>query len=417
MTNKTIAFIFSQFPCYDETFILRELNQLKKTGLRFRIYSLKTPPPGQIVHEEARDLAATTVYLPFLSFGVLRMNLFYLFRYPARYLSTFWLIIRGNAGSFNFLWKTLVMWPKAVGFAWLLRRQGVRHVHGQWATYPATTALIISRLNKGIFTFTGHAHDIYMDTTMLDTKLCAAKFVTTCTADNKRHLLNVARRMDPDFDAEKIIINYHGIDLSRFRFREKNKNNAVFHILSVGSLLKAKGFPYLVEACRILKDEGVPFRCTIAGGGPLEISLKRQINRLNLKEDIELTGYIKQEHLLPLYQQADMFILLMIPGLHWGIPNVLVEAAASGLPVVCTLLDPVPELIQNGKTGFIVPAKDPRTVAEVIQKLYKDPNLRQEVTRSARKVVEKKFDTVRNSEQLRDLFLNCKTDFFNSPGG
>lgn len=421
--SSIVSFIFSQFPAYDETFILREMSQLQATGLKFQIYSLKTPK-DKIIHDEAKDLAKTTKYMPFVSLKLILINFFFLLRHPLRYLSSFFLVFFGNLKSFNFLIRTLVLWFKAVGFAWVARKDCITHVHGQWATYPATVALIIARLNKIPFSFTGHAHDIYLDTTMLAEKLNQASFVTTCTGDNKRYLLSISKgegrkskievnrtsNLEPltsDY-SDKIIINYHGVDLRRFAPIQVTSHQSPvtrkFKILSVGSLLECKGFEYLIDACKILKEEGIEFECTIAGGGRLEHNLKCQISNLKLDNEVKLTGYITQDKLIPIYKQADVFVLAMVPEIHWGIPNVLLEAMAAGVPVVCTMLPSIPELVEDGKTGFIIPAKDSTAIALAVEKLYKDKELRERIVVSGRKVVEEKFDVVKNSLMLKRLF-------------
>ena len=203
---------------------------------------------------------------------------------------------------------------------------------------------------------------------------------------------------------KKIIVNRHGIDLTRFKRQEESSHNhKPFTILSVGSLLECKGFSFLIEACAVLKDRGLGFRCIIAGGGKLEKNLRAQIQTLELNDTVELTSYITQDKLIPLYQQADVFVLAMVPEIHWGIPNVLIEAMAAGAAVVCTMLPSIPELIEDGKTGFIIPEKNPGAIASAVEKLYSDVTLRRNIVRDALKVVEEKFDTVKNARQLKEL--------------
>ena len=422
--ESKVAFIFSQFPCYDETFILREMNELRSAGLEFEIYSLKSPK-DKIIHEEAKELAQKTHYLPFVSLKLQGCDLFFLFHHPGRYFSAFFGTLFRLLKSSELFFKTGCLWYKAVGFARLAREQGITHVHGQWATYPATVAYIISKLNNIPFSFTGHAHDIYLDTTMLAFKIKQAKFVVTCTDNNKRYLsgllkakpfLSFADMPRLSLDADKIIVNYHGVDLRRFAPSQVasppsaslgtpfGRKSQVFKILSVGSLLECKGFEYLIEACRMLKEQGIDFECTIAGGGVLEENLKLKVKDEKLEDYIKFTGYITQDKLIPIYQQADVFVLVMEPEIHWGIANVLIEAAAASVSLVCTMLPSIPELVEDGKSGFIIPAKDPAAIAVVVEKLYRDEALRKRIGEAGRKVVEEKFDVVKNARKLKQLF-------------
>lgn len=400
-----ITFIFSQFPCYDETFILREMSRLQATGLKFDIYSLKTPK-DKIIHDEAKELAKSTYYLPFFSLKLLGYDLFFLFRHPGRYFTAFFQALIFNLKSPNFFLKTCALWYKAVGFAWLAHQGKITHVHGQWATYPATVAFIISKLNNIPFSFTGHAHDIYLDTTMLAFKMRRAKFIVTCTEDNKKYLGHLASRFQRFNVSSKIIVNYHGVDLRRFAPSPEHRSpvTSKFKILSVGSLLPCKGFEYLIEACRILKEEGIEFECTIAGGGKLLSSLQSSVISLQLKDHVKITGFITQDKLIPIYQQADVFVLAMVPEIHWGIPNVLLEAVAAGVPVICTMLPSIPELIKDGETGFIIPSEDPVAIAVILEKLYREPELRKKVGQAGRRIVEEKFDVVKNAQNLKKLF-------------
>ncbi|MDP2923095.1 MAG: glycosyltransferase [Candidatus Omnitrophota bacterium] len=421
LLTPKIAFIFSQFPCYDETFIMREMNQLKMEGLNFVIYSIKRNR-DKIIHSEAEALVKDTYYLPLFSLRLFLINLFYLIRNPIRYLIVFCQVFFGNLKSPNFFLKTIISWMQAVGFAWRARKDRVIHVHGQWATFPATHAFIISKLNNIPFSFTGHAHDIYLDTTMLVKKMREAKFVTTCTEDNKKYLLRLVdapvlqRSSDrlgtvPFGDsplADKIIVNHHGVDIERFSIKKLSvpvsQCPSIFRILSVGSLLECKGFDILINACKILRDQGIDFECTIAGGGPLEKSLRSQATSFKLEEKIKFTGYITQDKLIPLYQQADVFALAMRSKIHWGIPNVLLEAMAAGSAVICTHLPSIPELIIDNKTGFIIPEENPQALVDALIRLYQNSDLRKQIASAGFEVIKEKFNIEKNAQNLIAIF-------------
>src|SRR3989338_3622593 len=130
-----IAFIFSQFPCYDETFILREMNALREEGLTFTIFSLKTPEDA-IIHPEAKELAQDTLYIPFLSLRVFFAQLFTLLIHPVRYVSALFHAVRIHVKSGDFLLKALALFPKSVYAARLFKKIKISHIHAQWATHP-----------------------------------------------------------------------------------------------------------------------------------------------------------------------------------------------------------------------------------------------------------------------------------------
>lgn len=382
-----IVFIVSKFPCYDEAFILREMHALSKQA-GIRIFSLRNNAKEKIVHDQAAELLPLTVYVPyFFSIRVLGANLRMLFTRPLRVLSALGALLTGNFKSPEFLLKSLVFFPKAVFLAdWMLREK-MDMMHAYWATYPASVAMIASKISGLPFSFTGHAHDIYLNTTNLREKIERAKFVSTCTSHNKDYLKQLA----PEVPDDRIFLNYHGLDLSKFETADK-KRGEVFQILSVGTLNPHKGFNYLIPALADLVKKGMRLHCTIIGGGPLEEDLKKQIQELGLNQEITMTGPLKQAEVIPYYKKSDLMVLMAQPEWHWGIPNVLIEAVAAKAPVITTQFGSVDELIKDGKTGLIVSPKDSKGLAEAIEKLAQDDALRTRLMEEGRKFVLENFD-------------------------
>lgn len=391
-----VAFIVSQFPCYDEAFILREIYALSKK-LDVVILSLKNPK-DPIIHDQARELLPKTIYSPyFFADFIFWIHLRTFFRRPGRYLKVLFGLILGNLKSPEFLLKSLVFFPKAVYFAHLLKKEKVTNIHAYWATYPASVALIASQLTGIPYSFTGHAHDIYLNTTDLRRKMMNATFVTTCTQLNKEHLRKVA----PLYSERRILVNYHGLELNDFAANGKLRNKT-FHIISVGTLNDHKGFQYLIPALGILKEKGLQFNCTIIGGGPLEANLKKQITMLQLESYMTMTGPLKQSEVLPFYKRADLLVLVAQPEWHWGIPNVLIEALAAKTPVITTQFGSVHELIKHQVTGLIVPPKDPEILAQNIEVLYQKDELRQQLAEAGHKIVVEQFDLRKNIDQFKE---------------
>ncbi|MFZ5801210.1 MAG: GT4 family glycosyltransferase PelF [Candidatus Omnitrophota bacterium] len=402
-----IAFIMPQFPRYDETFILREVLELKRQGLNLLVFSLRTPK-DKIVHQAADEFLDRVINLPFiLSLEILFSIFYFLISKPLRFLNSLIFLLTRYAKSPRALLKALAVFPKTIAFARICQKQNVQLVHGYWATTPTVCAMIIQRLTGIPFSFTGHAHDIHLDTVGLREKIERAQFVITCTRDNKRYLEEL---LMGENGREKIIVSYHGLDLAKFNGHYEHLGSRIehrpFRILSVGSLLDCKGFDILIDACKTLADEGRDFECAIAGGGPLEGQLKLLAKRYSLNAKVKFTGYITQEKLIPLYKSADIFVLAMKPEKHWGIPNVLLEAMAAGAAVICTMLPSIPELIKEGETGFIVPAHNPQAIAAAIKRLMDNPALRCQVAEAGKRVVEEKFDIAKNTAQLKQAFLS-----------
>ncbi len=393
-----VAFIVSQFPCYDEAFILREIYALsKKTEIL--IFSLRNSKDS-VVHDQAQELLPKTVYIPYLfSDYLLWAHLKTFFANPMRYLEILFGLILGNLKSPEFLIKNLIFFPKTIYLAEYLKKENVTNIHAYWATYPASVALIASELSGIPYSFTGHAHDIYLNTTYLAKKMMKASFITTCTQQNKQHLMKVA----PLYSDRRILVNYHGLNLNLFSVNGKTRNKT-FQILSVGTLNEHKGFKYLIAALALLREKGFQFYCTIVGGGPLEAELKKQISVLQLGSYITMTGPLKQSDVLPHYKKADLLILMAQPEWHWGIPNVLIEALAAKTAVITTQFGSVEELIRHEETGLIVPPKNPETLAKNIELLYHDEELRQKLAEAGHRIVCEKFDLDKNIQEFKERF-------------
>jgi glycosyltransferase involved in cell wall biosynthesis/2-polyprenyl-3-methyl-5-hydroxy-6-metoxy-1,4-benzoquinol methylase len=412
LLKSKIAFIMPQFPRYDETFILREILELKRQGLDMLILSLKMPK-DKIIHEQSRELIDSVINLPFVfSFQILWTNLYFLARHPIKYLGCVFFILTRFIKSPAMLTKSLAVFPKTVCFAKIARNENIKLAYGYWATTPTVSAMVLSRLLNIPYGFTGHAHDIYVDTTGLKEKIEKARFILTCTADNKRHLLelynNEKSQSKPKRIADKIIVNYHGLDLAKFcvKHSKTHSANERLRILSVGSLLPCKGFDVLIAACEILRKKGINFECTIAGGGPLEQTLKKRVKDLGLDTCMRFTGYITQDRLIPLYQKSDIFALPARLDIHWGIPNVLLEAMACGIPPITTNLPSIPELIQDKHNGLIIPDKNPQALADCIFSLYSDRSRLQILGNQAQKTIMEKFDIQTNARTIKEIFDN-----------
>jgi glycosyltransferase involved in cell wall biosynthesis len=353
--GRVIALVASQFPRYVDAYFLREITALAARGIRFRIFSLKGFD-GKVVHDAARPFLRDTVYVPFLlSWKLLRANARALVRMPGRYLNALCTVIGGCLTRPRALVLNLAVFPKSVYFAELAQSERLAHIHANWASHPATSAWVMSRLTGIPWSFAGHASDIYIENAMLREKILRASFVVTCTRHNKDYLTGVAGAGAGD----KIIVSYHGVDLEKFRpARQRSMDR--FRILTAGTLRDCKGLPDLIEAGRILANRGVSFDCTIVGDGPERSSLERRIRRAGLDDRIRITGFLSQEDLIPLYQQASVVVLPALAESHFGIPNILLEAFAVETPVICTPLPSLSEVMENGRQGPMCRSVSPR---------------------------------------------------------
>lgn len=397
----TIAAILSQFPRYDEAFILRELTALARGPWELVIVSLR-PCRDRVIHADARPLQPKTLYAPFVwSASLWASHAHFLRRNPAGYWSALWWIVSRHWRHPIALLKSLAFFPKAVHFARQLQQRGVRHAHAFWATYPTVVAIVIEQLTGIPYSLSGHAHDIYTVNPALAEKIIGARFVLTCTEHNREHLTGLANGR-----TSRVVLSYHGVDLSRFSAPPKSPST-ICRLLCVGSLLPCKGLETLIEGCARLRGLGVPFHCTLAGGGPLEPSLRRLIARHGLESSVTMTGYVSQDDVARLYAQADVFVLPLVSRIHWGIPNVVIEALATKTPVVCCALPSLKELVAHGESGWIIPEADPDALAQTLRELWSDPALRARLADAGYSRVVERFALERTGEQLRQMFAEA----------
>jgi glycosyltransferase involved in cell wall biosynthesis len=201
---------------------------------------------------------------------------------------------------------------------------------------------------------------------------------------------------------------YHGLDLARFAPPAVVTEPEVPVILAVGRFVEKKGFPYLVEACRLLKARGHAFRCRIIGQRDEQSELvKRLIAEGQLTDTVQIQGGVTQEELRDIYAAATIFALpclIVDSGDRDGIPNVLAEAMATALPVVSTHISGIPEIVVDGVNGLLVPEKDAVALADAMERLLLDSALRQRLGQAARTTITEIFDSWQTTTVLRDLF-------------
>ena len=426
-----VAYIMKGFPRLSEVFISNEVQLLESLGLRLHIFALQSLSEKK-VHAQVNRIQARVSYLPEdpaaaeAPFGVwLRHNFFKLIdghgmllkRRTMAYLKTFFGAVQFSVKYRPQFWCLKKSFYKdflRAGHiaARVLDAQSIGHLHGHFCHGSATITMWVSHLTGIPFSFTAHAKDIYLPELnpgdLLPKKIRQAKFVATCTDANRIHL----QRLCPE--ARSIQTVYHGLSTAFFTPARPCSEAGTPTILSVGRFVKKKGFPILVEACRLLQERSYDFRCRIIGAADEDSeSVKRLIVNYGLEHCVLLEGPVSQDALRQIYRECTIFALPCLVagnGDRDGIPNVLVEAMATGKPVVATAVSGIPELINHGSDGVLVPPEDPRALAGALEVLLQDGALRLRLGREARAKICERFDSSKTTVQLRDLFESCLTD-------
>ena len=389
----TFAYLFARFPSLTQTFCFREVEEMSRQMGAMPIWSLRYP--NDLSEDCPVELAARTRYLPD------RDELKQMFRSTRTMLGHFPLSI---------IWQ-VKRWGDKKGkyrlyeAAWLgreLKAQGVTHIHTHFAGIGARTAWWINKLYGISYSFTGHANDMFCSTDeplLLQDLVEKASFVVT-VSDFSRQWLSI---QCPDFSA-KIHRIYNGMDSPRLPATPGKP--LLPKIISVGRLIEKKGFKYLIEACALLRDSELKFECQIVGNGPLEGALRQQIRHLRLDDCVELAGALPWEEVNARLNASSIFVLPCISEDGGGmdnLPTVILEAMNAGLPVVSTTLAAVPEMVDEGSTGFLVDECDASALASALAKILRMPDLGQEIGQAGKELAVKKFSVVQTVSSLKVL--------------
>jgi glycosyltransferase involved in cell wall biosynthesis/peptidoglycan/xylan/chitin deacetylase (PgdA/CDA1 family) len=398
-----VAYVMSRFPKISETFILTEMLELERRGVRVEVYPL-LHERARLVHPEADALSARAHYVPFISPAVLASQVHWLARRPRAYLGALRDVARGTFGSLNFFVGGLAIFPKVAHAARLMEASGVGHVHCHFANHPALAGLVIHRLTALPYSFTAHGSDLHVERRMLAQKVEEAAFVATVSRYNRRLIVaECGGRF-----GHKVLVVHAGVDTALFApHRNGRPPNAPLRVLCVGTLHEVKGQAHLVEACRLLAEQGVELSCRLVGAGPDCRLLEQRIADAGLGDRVALVGGRTRREVAAELAAADVLVapsVLTKAGKREGIPVALIEAMSSGLPVVASDLSGIPELVEHGVTGLLVSPGDAAGLAAALRALHDDRGLGSRLGAAARGRVLAEFDSRRNVDQLARNF-------------
>ena len=406
-TVPVLGMILKGYPRISETFISNEIRLLEKLGFAIHIFSMRQPREN-FTHESVKKIKAPVNYLPETLIKplprLLYHNLCLAAKKPQEYKAATktayrrFLRTRKSATIKHLLQAGYLVHR-------FLAKTRVTHLHAHFAHSPTSVAMFTSQLTGLPFSFTAHAKDIYTsDSRQLREKIKLSRFVVTCTDYNRQHLLNLS-----DGQADKIHRNYHGIDIELFsdNFTKSASCTPPYRILTIARLTAKKGLPTVYKALKILLDKGLKFEHTLIGDGEDRAIIKQLIKRLRLNSVTQWLGTRPHHVVLEHYRTADLFVLgceVASNGDRDGIPNVLMESMAMGVPVVATNISAIPELVKDRKTGLLAPASRPDKLAEAMQRMLTDTEMRNRVIPAARERVAQDFDNKRLIEDLAGVY-------------
>ena len=398
-----LAYLLKKFPRLSETFILNEILAQERLGRELRVFSRRRPD-DEPRHPEFARLRAEVEVLP-----------------PSREIDPWETLFAEDLDSEHVFAAVGRLVKEARGWnhprfasllaeaLFLLRRTaelGITHVHTHFATDSAVTVMLLTELGGPSYSITAHAKDIYrstVDTALLDRLFARSEFVVTVCDANVRHL---AARLGSDA-MDRVRRLYNGIDLASFEAPQAGVERQANHVLAVGRLVEKKGFHILLDALAILRDAGRPVTATVIGDGEEREALEAQVSELALSEHVRLAGPQDLDTVRAYMARATVCCLPCIVGADGNrdaLPTVLVEALASRLPIVSTPVTGIPEILDGGRAGVLVPEKDPGATARAIADLLDDSTRRAELAEAGRRHAEREFDLDRISRTLGSWF-------------
>lgn len=396
----SIALITGTYPILTTTFIDREIEALRRRGISIDILAMRRPD-GEVPLSASQQKAAeqVTYLLPARPVHVLASSLIAFLRSPIRFWTTFAILVGGSHPNLKSRLKAILHFGEGLVASEILRKGRFDEIQAHFVDRAAAVALVVSRLLRKPYTLSVHAGaDVFVEKVLLPEKLGHARKVVTCTDYNKVFLTDLVGSEI----GSRIVSIPHGLDLSQYT-APASHDSGIPVVIAVGQLKERKGLMDLVEAAAILRDRGQNFRCHIVGAGPLEPALRSRIEALELGETVQLLGSLSHDDVIEEYRRASIFALPCVEssdGNRDGIPNVIPEAMAMGLPVVSTPVSGIPEVVDDGDTGLLVDPKSPASLADALGELMADDNRRREMGLAGQASIAEIFDLEKNIDRL-----------------
>lgn len=413
MTVKgpVLVMVLKGYPRISETFISNEILRLEELGFTVRIVSMRQPREP-FHHASVGRIRAEVVYLPERILPWLPVLLYANVRAALAAPRGYWRAFRRMLAHLCQTRRSATL--KHLLQAGYLVRRALRpgetaHLHAHFAHSPTSVALGAGLIAGLPVSFTAHAKDVWtQDPARLADKIGQAAFVVTCTEANRRYLSRLSPNGTPIFGV------YHGIDLSLFRGGPRPDAPAPpYRLLSVARLTAKKGLDTVLDALAVLAGRGVDFTCDLIGEGEERAALGAQAARLGLAGRVRFHGTLPHERVLDFYRQADAFVLgcrILANGDRDGVPNVVVEAMAMGVPVAATDVSALPELARNECTALTCPPENPLALAGNLERLLTDLPLRTRLVAAARQAVARDFDNTVTIRRLAAIFAGQAGD-------
>jgi colanic acid/amylovoran biosynthesis glycosyltransferase len=393
-----IAYLVSQYPAVNHTFILREILELRRLGFDIRVASIRAPdrPFDRLTAEEQDEQRSTFYVKPMGAFGMLAVNFRSMCAHPLSYVRGLAYALRIAGFNARAVVFNLFYFAEAVAVADWMRRGRLSHLHMH---FTSTVGLLARRILPMRTSATIHGPAEFTDPAgfYLREKLQAFDLVCAISEYGRGQLM----RYSDDTQWAKFRVARLGVDPALYAPRPFRENPSRFEILFVGRLAPVKGPDVLIAALDRLVRQGRLVQLRFAGDGPARAGLERAVAHLGLTQRVIFEGWQNADRVQALYRQADVFAL---PSIAEGIPVVLMEAMAMEIPCVTTRITGIPELIRDEIDGLLVAPSQEEELAAAIARLLDNPQLRLRLGRSGRQRILEDYDLRRNTQHLAAIF-------------
>lgn len=396
-----IAYMTGQYPRATDTFIQREVAALRQRGVHVETISVRKPGKNHGGGAEQQDERARTFYLlPPCLLNLFTSHAKLLLGSPLRYLSGLRLAMKTRPRGLKAAIWQLAYFAEAGMVASRLRKHGLTHLHNHMSDSSCSVAMLASELGGFPFSFTMHGPREFFepDHWRLDEKLRRARFVCCISHFCRSQGMIFA----PPDKWNRMHIVHCGVDPAQFRpVRHSGPGR---RLLFVGRFTAEKGLRILLEAFAMLCRRYPNLELNLAGDGPERAAMEDRARSLGIENEVRFLGFQSQAQVRELLARTDVFALASFAE---GVPVVLMEAMAAGVPVVATQIAGIPELVEDGDSGFLVPPGDAKSLADRIGQLLDDPALRNRLAQSAREIVETDFNLLYESQRLCEIMADA----------
>lgn len=399
-----IAYVLDTFPRLTETFVLREIEELRRRGVSPLLIALRRGSTANL-SEETNNLLENTVFAPPLACPLTLAKLAAeSVKNPIRSVH----LIGAFVANLQFGVRFAVQRLKGALRALALRKsvKAASRFHAHFAYVAADLAEGLSDLTGKPWSVSVHAWDVFAQSrAILERRVAAADRIFTCSSRVNDHLATGSPA-----SRDRLVLCRHGVDVERFT---PSPLPSADKFLAVGRLFPKKGFDTLIEACARCRRQNVTFTCDIIGDGPERENLERLITARDLNGVVELRGAASLETIIESHRDHLALIAPCRPtktGDVDGVPNVILEAQAMARPVVSTPVGGVSEFIEDGVNGLLVPADDPDRLAAAMNSLLADRSLAERLGRNGRKMVIERFAIEETIKPLWEHFQADETD-------